>query len=280
MATGQHRWKLASADGCSEPDPTWTRRETRGSGGGWAPGAETEAEADGPSRQGPRLKSGEQQGCTTYAGGVWEAREALPRADGGVMGSMAPAQGRRRRLRALPPPPSGAPLTRPSRGRRCWEPPSIFARIMQLGSLAPSLAAWRRASRFHPRPSCSGLNFSRFALAIPTPAGAGLGTAKLPRPMSVLWGGLGGGMDGGEIHTTPYPCLPCLSTAQSRPIIPIELHNCGPPYGGVRQRAGIMFLFNLGSLSTSSLWSPLSSVHQQHHLQPRLSPVLVHHTYH
>lgn len=116
MATGQHRWKLASADGCSEPDPTWTRRETRGSGGGWAPGAETEAEADGPSRQGPRLKSGEQQGCTTYAGGVWEAREALPRADGGVMGSMAPAQGRRRRLRALPPPPQRSATDTPVQG--------------------------------------------------------------------------------------------------------------------------------------------------------------------
>lgn len=237
-----------------------------GGGGGWAQPSGPKTQVGGAAGL-HDLRRRRLGGTGGSPSGRWR-RDGLDGAGAGLSATVAGA------------PPSGAPLTRPSRGRRCWEPPSIFARIMQLGSLAPSLAAWRRASRFHPRPSCSGLNFSRFALAIPTPAGAGLGTAKLPRPMSVLWGGLGGGMDGGEIHTTPYPCLPCLSTAQSRPIIPIELHNCGPPYGGVRQRAGIMFLFNLGSLSTSSLWSPLSSVHQQHHLQPRLSPVLVHHTYH
>lgn len=186
------------------------------------------------------------------AGGVWEAREALPRVDGGVMGSMASAQGRRRRLRALPPlplhPPSGAPpgtdtpvQGTPLLGTSLHLCPHHAAR--QPGAIPGSLV---QSIAIPPRPSFSGLNFSRFAFAIPTPAGTGLGTAKLPRPMSVLWGRGWRGMDGGEIHTIPYPCLPCLSTAQSRPIIPIELHNCGPPDGGVRQRPSIMFLFNLG----------------------------------
>lgn len=64
MATGQRRWELASADGCSEPDPTWTRRETdkrlrgrmsAGGGGGWA-------QPSGPKTQ---VAGAGLQGCTT-----------------------------------------------------------------------------------------------------------------------------------------------------------------------------------------------------------------------
>lgn len=123
-------------------------------------------------------------------------------------------------------PPSGAPPTRPSRGPRCWEPPSLPASCSSAAWLHP----WQPAGTEHRdsttidlHSKSSGLNFSRFALAIPTPAGAGLGTAKLPRPMSVLWGGDGGGWTAGEC--TPSPSRVYRACPRPRAVLSFRL-NC------------------------------------------------------
>lgn len=107
--------KLASVDDPrSHMYPTGNKRLRDG----WAPGADTD---------GPQVGWGE--GCARAglhdAGGVWEAREALPRVDGGVMGSMAPAQDRRRRLLALP---RRSATDTPARDAVAWNlsVPSIF----------------------------------------------------------------------------------------------------------------------------------------------------------
>jgi hypothetical protein len=175
---------------------------------------------------------------------------------------MVSAQDRRRRLRALPR--GGAPLTRRP-GTLLLEtsqcPPSFHARIMQLGSLVGSPGILAQSIHRDSTTTCLGRLGPLRAKFLP------LRPRHPPLPRAQVWGQpscrdkrpyYGEGMDGGEIHTTPYPSLPRLSTAQSRPIIPIELHHCGPPYGGVRQDPASCFYLTWRASRPSRLPRPLS----------------------
>lgn len=185
-------WILASADVARSPIPHGPDGKQE------APGAEAEAEKPpGPKSAARRRRR--LGGTGGSRSGRWR-RDGLDGVGAGPSATVAGA------------PPSGAPPTRPSRGRRCWEPPSLPASCSSAAWLHP----WQPAGTEHRdsttidlHSKSSGLNFSRFALAIPTPAGAGLGTAKLPRPMSVLWGGDGGdGRRGNSHHPLPVSTVP------------------------------------------------------------------------
>lgn len=197
-------------DGHQEAPGADGRRGRRldGGGGGWAQ----------PSGPKTRVGGAGLQGCTTQRrrrlGGTGGSPSGRWRRDG--LDGVGDGCGRSPQRSATDTPVhvQGTPLL----GTSLHLCPHHAAR--QPGSIPGSLV---QSIAIPPRPSLSGLNFSRFALAIPTPAGTGLGTAKLPRPMPVLWGGDGGGWTAGKF--TPSPTRVYRACPRPRAVLSFRL-NC------------------------------------------------------